>query len=235
MNTAAADSAWSTVTTADPSALDRDSLAEVLSSIEQVRRVCDAVEVRAVRRSRELADSRGGEPPENLLTSSSGTSSRQARTAVAREQACAAMPDIEAALSCGALSAAHVDAVAAVHDRLDPDVASAFADHAVDLAARATEVAVDAFHRECRELARHLQREADTDAEVAELERQRAASSVTRWVDRTTGMHKTLISLDPLRDSQIWKVINAEVGRRRQQRHDRGDARRPFAALQADD
>lgn len=232
MHTTDAHTAWSTVTTADPSRLDRTELVELLASIERVRRVCNAIEVQAVRRSRALAETGAGEPPESLLASATGNSSRTARTTATRERACEAMPAIETALTVGKLSAGHVDAAAAVHGRLDSEVAAVFADHAHDLAARAAIVPVDAFERECRDLARHLQRQADTDAEVAELERQRAASSVKRWVDRSTGMHNTLLSLDPLRDSQVWKVINAEVARQRQhQQHDPTPL--PFAALQA--
>lgn len=233
MYTADADTAWSTVTAADPSLFDRSELVGLLESIERVRRVCNAVEVQAVRRSRELAESGVGEPPENLLTSSTGSSSRQARAAAAREQACEAMPAIEHALADGTLSAGHVDAAAVVHGRLDTDVASAFAEHAPDLANRAATVSVDAFERECRDLARHLQRQAETGAEVAELERQTAASEVTRWIDRSTGMHKTLISLDPLRDSRMWKVISAEVARERQRRQDDQRPSLSYACLQA--
>lgn len=233
MHTFNADTAWAAVTAADPALLDRDGLARLLASIERVRAVCATVEVVAVRRSRALADCGTGEPAENLLVSATGSSSRQAHLAAGREQACEAMPAIESALSNGLLSAAHVDAAAGVHGRLGPDVAAAFADHAPDLAQRASTLPVDMFERECRDLARHLQQRADTDAEVAELERQQRASTVTRWVDRSTGMHKTLISLDPLRDSRMWKVISAEVARERQARRDDNEPSLPFAALQA--
>jgi hypothetical protein len=234
MGTTDANPAWATVTNADPSLLDRPGLVGLLASIERVRRVCDAVEVEVVRRSRELADHGRGEPPENLLATTTGASSRSARTASTREQACDAMPAMESALADGTMSAGHIDAAAAVRARLDEPLAEQFADHANDLAHRARTVSVDVFERECRDLARHLQRHADADAEVAELERQHAASSVKRWVDRTTGMHNTLISLDPLRDSHIWKIINAEVAAHRQHRRDAGDPPLSFAALQAD-
>ena len=182
MHTSSADQAWAAVTAADPARLDRDGLACLLSSIERVRAACAAVEVVAVRRSKALADRGAGEPAENLLTSATGSSSRQAHLATGREHACEAMPAIESALSNGSLSAAHVDAAAVVHGRLDPEAAAACADHAPDLAQRASTLNVDAFERECRNLARHLQQRADADAEVAELDRQRRASSVTRWV-----------------------------------------------------
>jgi len=170
MHTINADAAWTAVTATDPTVLDRDGLACLLSSIERVRAVCAVVEVVAVRRSRALADCGTGEPAENLLTSATGSSSRQAHLAVGREQACEAMPAIESALSHGLLSAAHVDAAASVHARLNPDVAAAFADHSPDLAQRASTLSVDVFERECRDLARHLQQRADADAEVAELD-----------------------------------------------------------------
>ena len=33
-----------------------------------------------------------------------------------------------------------------------------------------------------------------------------------RWVDKHTGMCKTLLSLDPLDDAKVWTAFNAAVG-----------------------
>ena len=32
-----------------------------------------------------------------------------------------------------------------------------------------------------------------------------------RWVDRHSGMSKTLLSLDPLDDARLWTVLNAAI------------------------
>lgn len=228
-----ATSAWNAVVSADPAEFDRAEVAALLGSIAQVRSVCDAVEVRAVRRTRELAQAGRAEPPESLLASATGRSSRQSKAAAAREDACAAMPPIESALAAGIVSAGHVDAAASVHGRLSPEVGAEFAARADDLAMRAGVVGVDAFERECRDLARFLQAQHDVDAAAVELDRQRANSSVKRWVDRASGMHMTLLGLDPLRDAQMWKTVNARVAGLRQQQRDTDDTATSFTALQA--
>ena len=229
----AAHAAWGAVVAADPADLDRRDVVELLRSIASVRAVCDAAEVLAVRRTRELSAAGNSESAENVLANQTGRSSRNARDAATREQACAAMPTLEAGLAAGTITAGHLDAAAAAHARLSEDVAEQFASHADDLLTRSQTVGVDAFERECRDLARHLTAMSDPDAEVDELERQRAASSIKRWVDKATGMHNTLISLDPLRDSMMWKVINHQVGREQQQRKADGEPSLPFTALQA--
>ena len=44
-----------------------------------------------------------------------------------------------------------------------------------------------------------------------ELDRQRRNSSVKRWVDKITGMHHTHLELDPIRDAQLWSIVNAQL------------------------
>ena len=232
-STAVAGAAWCAVAGAEPAGLDREGVVGLLRSIASVRAVCDAAEVLAVRRTRELNAAGSSEPAESVLANQTGRSSRNARDAATREQACTAMPTLEAGLAAGTITAGHLDAAAAAHARLSDDVAEQFASHADDLLTRSQKVGVDAFERECRDLGRHLTAMNDRNAEVDELERQRAASSIKRWVDKATGMHNTLISLDPLRDSMMWKVINNQVGREQQQRQADGEPSLPFTALQA--
>ncbi len=231
--TPTADAAWRAVTTTDPASLDREAIVDFLGSVNSVRAACDAAEVLAIRRTRELNAAGAAEPAENLLANKTARSSKNARQASTREKACAAMPTLEEGLADGTMSAGHLDAAAAAHAKLDDDVAQQFAAHADQLLARSRQLGVDEFERECRDLARHLTALNDPNAEVDELERQKAASSVKRWVDKITGMHNTLISLDPLRDAKMWKVINNQVGRERQRRTEDGEPSLPFPALQA--
>ena len=41
-----------------------------------------------------------------------------------------------------------------------------------------------------------------------------------RWVDKHTGMHKTLIALDPVADAAMWTAINAAIGTARSAKQD---------------
>ena len=217
----AATASWRAVCTAGPSQMSGADLSEFFGHLERVRRACDAVEVIAIRRSRALSDAGAAAAPEVVLAHETGRSAREARVAARRETACASVPEFHAALAAGGMSAAHVDAAAIAMKGLEDAVADQFAQLGAELVGRAGKLGVDAFERECRDLARYLNRTANDRADVDELERQRRASSVKRWVDRHTGMHNTLLSLDPLRDSSVWKVINAELaaGRQRNQQH----------------
>jgi hypothetical protein len=52
-------------------------------------------------------------------------------------------------------------------------------------------------------------------SDVEELERQRAASKIKRWIDSETGMRHTLISLDPVRDRSFWTAVTSRRGQLR--------------------
>ena len=67
--------------------------------------------------------------------------------------------------------------------------------------------------------------------EAAELDRQRAESGVKAWIDRTSGMHKTLIECDPIRDAALHGAIGAQLARLKQ--HPENSAV-PFGSLQVD-
>ncbi len=226
--------AWRTVVAADPSSMDRGGLGTVLESLTLVRSLCDAVEVAVMARSRTLSETGNCESPEFMLANETGRSARDARRAASRATACEAAPTFHDALTTGRMTGGHLDAVAAVMGRLDSEVLPDFAMHAPDLIGRAEKLTVDQFERECRDLGRFITSQRDQDAETSELDRQRKASTVKRWRDRQTGMHHTLISLDPLSDSRMWKVLNAATEQLRQQQKGRPpDELADFALLQA--
>ncbi len=74
---------------------------------------------------------------------------------------------------------------------------------------------LEPFARECRQLAKHLLAASRVGSDTDELEAQRAASKLTRWVDRQTGMHHTSLELDPVRDGKLSAAFNAELARLR--------------------
>lgn len=226
--------AWDVVCGADCATLDRAGVAEVLGAISRVRSICDAVEVDAVRRGQVLADNGAAEEVDSLLAKESARSSREARTAADRATTCTTIPAFHRAMVDGSMSAGHVDAATTALRRADDSVAEEFASLADVLVRRAGAIGVDDFARECSDLLRDLTTQHAPDTEVDELERQRRASKVKRWVDRHSGMHHTLVALDPLRDATMWKVINAEVARRRSQQASGGPRDRSWDELQSD-
>jgi hypothetical protein len=91
-----------------------------------------------------------------------------------------------------------------------------------NLIGRAGQVSIDTFRRECRQLAGHLIAKSRSTDTVDELAAQRAASKVTRWVDRQTGMHHTHLQLDAVRDARLFATVQAELARLRRA-HGSGD------------
>ena len=84
------------------------------------------------------------------------------------------------------------------------------------------------FDRECQDLARNL----SGDDGLSRQERLRRDRNVRRWVDKHSGMCKTLLSLDPLADAKAWSAINAAVATARNA--DQHDDDRTWDQLQAD-
>lgn len=212
------DAVFSALRTASPDEMDREQTAEMVRLITLHKAWCDALMVQVTRRQRQLADEGRGEAPANLLAREGRQSSKEARNADEREQVCSALPNFEDALSSGAVSAGHVDAIAGAIRNLDEGIANEFLGLADELLADAERQGVDAFDRNCRDLARHLTATNAAGSESDELERQRAKSRVKRWTDRETGMRHTHIELDPVRDAKLWAAIDrARRGLRRKQ------------------
>ena len=76
------------------------------------------------------------------------------------KRSAAALPNFEAALASGAVSAGHVDAIAAAVRDMDQVTAAEFFTHRDDLLAKAGEHSVDTFGRSCRDLPRLVARRA---------------------------------------------------------------------------
>lgn len=210
------DAAWAAARVADPAVMCRDEVAVLLADLKRARACLDAIEVRAARRARELEAEGRAEPAESMLTNSGGHDSREAGTITDRDDVCDEIPAAETALGKGALTAAHVDALAVARKRLPVELRDEFSALAENLIARADAVSIEVFRRECRRLAGHLiARNRPTDP-ADELAAQRAASKLTRWVDRQTGMHHTNLVLDPVRDARLYATFQAELARLRQ-------------------
>jgi hypothetical protein len=83
------------------------------------------------------------------------------------------------------------------------------------------------FERRCRLLGKRLA----GDEGESELDRQKAAVSVRRWIDKPSGMHHTHLALDPERDAKLWSAIDAQLASLKQTDGNAGD---PIDQLLAD-
>jgi hypothetical protein len=155
----------------------------------------------------DLAAEGAAESPDDVVANRGRRSRRDAAKASARAAACAAVPGLHEALASGAVSAEHVDAVAGTAAKLDDDGKAKLAELADNVIASATALPVEAFERECNNLVRIL----SGDGGHSRHQRLRQARKVRRWVDRQTGMCKTLLELDPEADAKLWTAIGAAV------------------------
>jgi hypothetical protein len=117
------------------------------------------------------------------------------------------MPGFEAALADGVVSTGHVDAVAQAAKGLDDAGRGRLAELESDLLGFARVEPVSVFERRCRLLGKRL----TGDEGESELDRQKSAVSVRRWIDKPSGMHHTHLALDPERDAKLWSAIDAQL------------------------
>lgn len=199
----------------EPDVCDADELDALTASVAELRAWCDALQVRIARRQRALAAEGRGVEPASSIARHGRVSGKEARTAADRERVCTSMPAFEDALASGSIGAGHVDALACATKRLDETAAAEFVACSDDLLADAERLGVDAFARSARDLARHIAAQHDAESDAAELDRQQAASKVTRWTDATTGMCHTHLELDPLTDRELWTAVQHERARLR--------------------
>lgn len=196
----------------DPAAADRDEIATLVSTATKMRAWLDAYEVRCARRTGELAAVGRSEPVGSMFARTGQRSGKDAAKVNDRNMVCDQLDSFEDALVDGSISAGHLDGVAAAMRDLDDATRAEFTAASPELLDAAVTESVDTFARHCRDLSRHLvASRATSDAE--ELDRQRDASNVRRWVDKVTGMCHTHAELDPIRDAALSSAIDAELAR----------------------
>ena len=138
------------------------------------------------------------------------------------------MPALHDALSSGAVSAGHVDAVARVAGQVEPAVRDALIESVDTLVETASSASVDWFERHVRDLARRL---SDDDG-LQQRERIRRQRFLRRWTDRHTGLCHTHVALDPEADARLSASLDAAIAAERAMPE--GDVSRTFDQLRAD-
>jgi hypothetical protein len=207
---------------ADPARCDRDGLAQLVQSAQRVRGWLDALDARIALRATRLA-----EPAAALLAGDGRRSAREAQVAAERATACELMPSLHDALADGEVSAGHADAVARIVVQLGDAARVELAGLADSVVASARRTSVEEFGREMTQLGRLLAR----DEGVSHHERLRRQRSLTRWLDRQTGMCHTRLVLDPEADAKVAAVLDSAVASERA-RAETDD--RSFEQLRAD-
>jgi Domain of unknown function (DUF222)/HNH endonuclease len=214
---------------ADVSRCDEADLSRLVSVSLRVRGWLDELDARIALHAERVTAAAGVRGDATMVVGAGGRrSTRDVAAVVDRAGVCERMPELANALATGAVSAGHVDALAAATRRLDEPDRRRFGDVETQLVAAALVQTPEEFERHCRHLALRL----GGDDGVAHHERLRRDRCVRRWVDTGSGMCKTLLALDPLADAQAWASINAAVASARAD--GRRDDDRSWDQLRAD-
>jgi hypothetical protein len=192
---------------ADPMACDRGQLTALVRRSNRMRAWLDAFDARIALRADQLSAQGQSESAATVLTGDGRRSSRDAEAATQRAGVCASMPAFHDALAAGAVSAGHLDAVARAAGQLDDDGRSQLQERVESLVESATAMPVEAFERECRDLTRILSRDEGV-SRLAQLKKQRR---LKRWIERQSGMCKTLLELDPETDGKVSAALSAAL------------------------
>lgn len=213
----------------DPDCEDRVGVGVIMRDLNRLSGWIDARKVRCARRLKQLETQGRSESASTALMDESRHSGKEAKAIEERERVCSQFPAIEEALAAGEVSSDHLDVLARLTKNLSDQDRS-------DLMARADEVVaaagnwVSEFERQASNLIGDIRAANRPDSDVEQQEQLRAASHVKRWKDKASGLHMTLLGLDPLRDATLHNVIDAHLARLRQES---GNDAIPFAALQA--
>lgn len=246
--------ALGTLIDAELTHVERHERRDLMSAAARVRGWLDSFDIDCARRARQLADAGVAEPPESLFGNAGRRSNQDAAGIGSHTDALDEFggptgptsdadgdtdtPDdgtdgadsFERALREGRISTGHVDAIANATRRLDAAARTEFRRRIGDLLAAALVESIASFTRRCRALAQRIvAAQATSDAD--ELDRQRRNSSVKRWIDKITGMHHTHLELDPIRDAQLWSIVNAHLSSNVQ---NDGNATTPWMQMQVD-
>jgi hypothetical protein len=214
----------------DVSVADHVELAEVSRSVARLQSFVDHAKVQVNRRTRRLA-AEGDRSSDHILLDEGRLSGKDAHLTDERDRVCGELPEFDDALASGACTAGHVDALAHHTKDLTDDERADLQLVVDDLLEHAANDPVGVFDRTAKGIVDKIRDIHRPDSDVAELDRQRKASKVKRWTERGSGMKHTLISLDPIRDAALWKVIDHHLARLRQEP---SNADRSFAELQVE-
>ena len=207
----------------DPACEDNSGVRELIATQRRVLAWVDAYGVKLARRTRELADAArpSGTPTGTngvvaSLLASGVQSGKDAKATTTREGVCSDLPGFEDALTEGAISGAHLDALGNAVKNLTDEERLELRDRAGELLDHARGEYAETFDKTARNIINEIRDRHRATAAEDELEAQRKASKVTEWTDKPTGMNKFLLELDPVRASKLRLAVGANMAHLRQ-------------------
>ena len=180
---------------------DGDQIQAGLVSVRQLQAWCDAQHAGLVTQLRGIDSF-----PEKRIADASKRSLGHATKSTERATTLAATPRLTEALTDGAITADHVDAVTRASKKLDGAQRNTFIDRADQLTAIATAGTVTDFARRLDLEAKKLQQ----DDGIDRLERQRRNARARSWVD-LDGMWNLSAKFDPVTGVRIASRIDTTI------------------------
>jgi len=214
----------------DLSVADHAEIARAGRAVARLQAFVDLAKVQINRRGRQLAEA-GDTSSSHALIDEGRCTGNDAKATNGRDRVCSTLPEFEDALATGAVTGAHLDALHQRTKNLTDAERAELVELADALVADAVSQPAALFDRNVKALVDKIREIHRPGSDADELDRQRTASKVKRWTHHDTGMHHTLISLDPVRDASLWAVIDHHLARLRR---DPANAERPFAELQVE-
>jgi hypothetical protein len=196
-----------TLLSLDPTVCDRGELEHIVELSARVRGWVDAIDVAVARRVAASATPGFDASPAEVLGRCGRRSRKDAKAAADRAAVCDHLPSFEDALADGTITAGHVDALANATRNLDDAARSELAELEADLLVAASRDTLAEFDKDCRDLARLLA----GDGGVCEIDRQKANSTVRRWIDKVTGMWHLHAELDAESGAKLWTAVDAQL------------------------
>ena len=190
----------------DNATLDGARSAETLGQIRAVRGFLDSYEARLTTHVQHLSAAGQSAPAADLHTREGGVSASEARRKERRSKALERTPSLTDQLAEGTVTADHADALANATTRVDDEVLSEFFEHEAALADDATRMTPEEFGRNCRDMIRHLER----DAGLERADRQRRETRLSKKIDRE-GMYVLNARLHPELGHAVFNAIDAET------------------------
>ncbi len=214
----------------DLTVADHAELAGAARAAARLRAFVDLADVQINRRTRQLA-AEGDRSSDHVLIDEGRLSGKDAKSTDQRDRVCETLPQFEDALANGDCTADHLDSLARHTNDLTDEERADVRDVVDDLLDHAAGEPAALFDRTAKSIVDRIRNMHRGDSDVDELDRQRKQSHVKRWTDRDTGLKHTHIALDPLRDAEIWNVIDGQLATLRQ---DPANQQKPFAELQVE-
>lgn len=186
---------------------DAVSLADAVRLSSRVRSFLDGIDVQIAARADTLHEQGECARPAELMAKHGKRSTRDGRRTERRSKVTKRMPGVADALSSGAISGDHADALANAAGKLTDDQREelfAMDDELADVAARSTP---ERFADHCQGIVIKLQ--ADEGADLADD--QRRQTKVTKYVDPRTGLYHLTGVFDPVTGAMVFKALDDET------------------------